>query len=340
MKVSIIIPLYNKALFVTKALDSVLAQTFTDYECVIINDGSTDDSVSIVQQWMQNNACSSRFRLINQSNGGVSAARNYGIESSQGEYIAFLDADDWWAPNYLEEMTRLAREYPDAGIIGCAYYYVKNGRQRIDVCPLRENGVPLNVGEKSYINYFRSYAEGAMPLWTGAVLIPRCVLDEVKRDDGYFRPLLQLGEDFDLWCRIVLHYKVVYMNTPLAYYNNDVPITLRAVGSLHDPKCHMLWHLQWLEPYELLNADVKCLMDKLRVYSMKPYFLNRDTHAASLWVLDKVDWTKQSLSQRCYYRMPRPILQAHVSLMQLGSWCKQRVLILLLCCKKTLFKKK
>ena len=79
-KVSVIIPLYNKTLYVTKALDSVLAQTFTDYECIIINDGSTDDSASVVIQWIQNKVCSDRFRLINQQNAGVSEARNHGID--------------------------------------------------------------------------------------------------------------------------------------------------------------------------------------------------------------------------------------------------------------------
>lgn len=339
-KVSVIIPLYNKAFYVTKALDSVLVQTFTDYECIVINDGSTDDSASIVQKWMHNTACGKRFRIISQPNAGVSAARNHGIELSHGEYIAFLDADDWWKPTFLEEMVSVAIEYPEAGIVGCAYYYVKNGRQRLDVRPIREDGVSLNVGEKSYINYFRSYAEGAMPLWTGAVLIPHRVLEMVKRESGVFHLGLKLGEDFDLWCRIVLHHKVVYINTPLAYYNNDVPTMLRAVGCLQNPKYHMLWNLQWLEPYELRNADVKCLMDKLRVYSMKPYFLNKKTHEASLWVLDKVDWDQQNLSQRCYYCMPRPILQVHASLMQLGSWCKQRLFMLLLFCKKNIIQKK
>ena len=122
-KVSVIIPIYNKTLYVAKALDSVLAQTFTDYECIIINDGSTDDSASVVKQWIQNKACSDRFRLINQQNAGVSEARNHGIASSQGEYVAFLDADDWWSPTYLEKMISFAAEYPEAGVWARNYVY-------------------------------------------------------------------------------------------------------------------------------------------------------------------------------------------------------------------------
>ena len=108
MKVSIIVPLYNKAPYVTKALDSVLAQTFTDYECIIINDGSTDDSEAVVQSWLsQNSQYTVHFTLYTQENAGVSAARNHGISLSTGEYICFLDADDWWTPTFLEEMMGL-----------------------------------------------------------------------------------------------------------------------------------------------------------------------------------------------------------------------------------------
>ena len=92
--ISIVIPLYNKEQQIGKTLESVFAQSFQDYEVVIVNDGSTDKSVEIVE-----GMADKRIRLINQKNSGVSAARNKGIQESRGEYIAFLDADDEWKPD-------------------------------------------------------------------------------------------------------------------------------------------------------------------------------------------------------------------------------------------------
>ena len=97
MQVSVIIPLFNKAPYVARALHSVLAQTFTDFEVIVVDDGSTDDGGSVVRQFADD-----RVRMIKQDNGGPGAARNRGLAEAQGEYVAFLDADDCWLPTYLE----------------------------------------------------------------------------------------------------------------------------------------------------------------------------------------------------------------------------------------------
>lgn len=99
MKISVIIPIYNAGQYLSKCLESILNQTMTDFELVCINDGSTDSSGLIVKQYIQKD---SRIKLYSQENKGVSAARNYGIERAEGEYIAFVDADDWVEPDYLE----------------------------------------------------------------------------------------------------------------------------------------------------------------------------------------------------------------------------------------------
>ena len=119
-QVSIIIPLYNKAPYIEKALESVCAQSFTDWECIIMDDGSTDDSATIAAQWIsqQEETIRKRFRLLHQANAGVAAARNNAVEASTGDKIAFLDADDWWDPAFLQEMLIFSNQYPDAGIWG------------------------------------------------------------------------------------------------------------------------------------------------------------------------------------------------------------------------------
>src|SRR5712692_9736802 len=105
LKVSIVVPLYNKAPYVRRALDSIAAQTFSDFEVIVVDDGSTDDGPSVVANYGD-----SRVRLVRQPNAGPGAARNAGLAQTQGELIAFLDADDEWLPTYLEESVRQLEE--------------------------------------------------------------------------------------------------------------------------------------------------------------------------------------------------------------------------------------
>ena len=234
MKFSVIIPLYNKAPYIRKALESVLAQTYTDYELIIIDDGSTDGSAEIAEAFLQDLPASRlsplAFRLIRQANSGVSAARNNGFSVSSAEYIAFLDADDWWEPTYLERMAQLIADYPDAGLYTCNYVYYKPGKTH----------VALNI-PTGYINYPKAYYESnAMPVLTDTAMIPRHVYEKM----GGFPVGIKLGEDFLLWSKIALRYPVAFLNEPLAWYNNDVPATLRATRNLHAPEHHMLFRLE------------------------------------------------------------------------------------------------
>ena len=270
MKFSVIIPLYNKAPYVRKALESVFAQTYTDYELIVVDDGSTDESARIAESILHEAIrlqgykatrpengeadiflppsliAQSPNRLLKQTNAGVSAARNNGVAASHGDYVAFLDADDWWAPTYLERMAQLINDYPDAGLYACNYVYYKPGKTH----------VALNI-PTGYINYPKAYYESnAMPVWTGAAMIPRKVFDEM----GGFPQGIKLGEDFLLWSKIALQYPVAFLNEPLAWYNNDVPATLRATRNLHAPEHHMLFRLDEVMGYRLEvkgNEEVK-----------------------------------------------------------------------------------
>lgn len=312
MKFSVIIPLYNKAPYVAKAIQSVLAQTFTEYELVIVDDGSKDDSAVIASKSIESHP---NCRLIKQENAGVSMARNNGVAVSKGDYLCFLDADDWWKPTFLEETAKLIEEFPDAGIYGTNYTIVNESKRKTRIARI---GVEEGF-ERGCINYCQAYAKTMyMPLWTGVVCIPRKVFEEMQGFPGG----IKLGEDFLLWIRIALKYKVVFLNKPLAFYNQDVDVSNRGVGRLYKPEEHMLWNVDFLSDEEKSNPDYKKLIDKLRTYGLLPYFLSKDYHEAAKKELQKVDWIKQTGTIRRQYEQPVVLLKLRYGLKKLGSRIK------------------
>ena len=291
MKFSVIIPLYNKSPYVAKAISSVLAQTFTDYELIIVDDGSKDDSFAMALKAIEGHK---RCHIYRQKNAGVSVARNIGVGLSRSDYLCFLDADDWWEPDFLMEVSRLIEEFPDAGIYGTNYTIVNETKHKTRVAEIDvEEGF-----ERGYINYCQTYAKTMyMPLTSISVAIPRSVFDEMKG----FPKGIKLGEDFLLWIRIVLKYKVVFLNKPMAFYNQDVDVTNRGVGRLHKPEEHMLWNLDFLASEEVSNPDYKQLVDNLRTYGLYPYYLSNEYHDAAKKELEKVDWQRQTERTRKQY---------------------------------------
>ena len=311
MKFSIIIPLYNKAPYIRKALETVCAQTYRDYEIIVVNDGSTDDSALVAESYLQH-AEGICYTIISQDNAGVAAARNRGVKHASGQYMAFLDADDWWEPDYLARMAELIADYPQAGVYGCNYVYYKPGKTR----------VALNI-PTGYINYSKAYYEGsAMPIWTGATIMPKTVLEEM----GGFPLGIKLGEDFLLWAKTALHYKVAFLNEPLAYYNNDVPANMRATRNLHEPEHHMLFRLDLGFGNEKLSEDWQRLLDKLRVNGLLDYWMSEAYHDSAAVELKKVDWSQQSAAVKQMYQLPIWLLRTKRWIMRVGSMLKQAIL--------------
>ncbi len=303
MHFSIIIPLYNKAPYVAKAINSVLAQAFTDYELIVMDDGSKDDSFEIAKRAIENHG---NCHLYRQKNAGVSVARNNGVALSQGRYLCFLDADDWWEPNFLEEMSKLVKEFPEAGIYGSNYIIVNESKRKTRVSPI---GVESGF-EKGYINYCQVYAKTlAMPLWTGAVCIPRPVFDEMKG----FPKGIKLGEDFLLWIRIALKYKVAFLNKPLAYYNQDVEVANKGVYSKgYDPDSFMTFHFGQFAEEEKRNADLKLLLDRIRVYTLLRFVDRKDFRNMVKTEIDKVDFSHVDKKYKFYYKAPHLMVLSYL----------------------------
>ncbi len=312
MKFSVIIPLYNKAPYVAKAIESVLAQTFVDYELLVVDDGSKDVSASVAAKSIEGRQ---NCLLIQQKNAGVSVARNRGVSASQGDFLCFLDADDWWEPTFLEEMDKFVYEFSNAGVYGTNYTIINETRHKTRVASV---GVEAGF-EKGYVNYCQVYAKTMyMPLWTGAVCVPRSVFDEMCG----FPQGIKLGEDFMLWIRIAMKYKVAFLNKPLSNYNQDVDGENRGVGRLHDPRNHMLWNLGFLADEEKGNADLKQLLDNLRTFSLMPYLLSKEYHDEARQELDKVEWAKQPEKVTKVYHQPLFLLRAKQAMNRIGSSIK------------------
>ena len=315
MKYSVIVPLYNKEQYIERTLQSILSQTYADYELIVVDDGSTDQSFNIAQQTIGQDNPSRR--IVRQPNSGVAAARNNGAAQSKGEYICFLDSDDWWEPTFLEEIDLLTTEYPEAGLYGTSFYLVKNGQQRV---------APIGFDQgfqKGYINYCKTYAQTlCMPITSSSVAIPRNIFEA----SGGFRTHLTLGEDFDLWIRLAISHPVAMVNKPLANYFQDLPPAKRATRRLHNPQSHMLWNLDHLAEKEAADPDLKLLLDRLRGSGLYRYYLSRKYHNDALSQLAKIDWTHMPRSVYRLYHSPLWLQRIRAAVLRIGSAAKQTLI--------------
>ncbi len=204
-RVTVVMPLFNKASYVRRALASVLGQTFQDFEIVVVNDGSTDGGPDLVRQIQD-----PRIRLLDQKNAGVSAARNRGIREAQSELVAFLDADDEWTSAFLDTVLSLRAKYPEAGAYATAYRIVMpEGAVRDVIAP----ACSCDGSQALLKSYFRIAHQ--CPVCSSAVAVPLGRFMEV----GYFREGVTLGEDVDLWLRIAAYSDIAYSRTVCAVYH-------------------------------------------------------------------------------------------------------------------------
>ena len=204
---SIVIPLYNKANFVSQTIYSVLNQTYQNFEIIIVNDSSTDNSLDVVKQIKD-----SRIKIYTKKNGGVSAARNYGIRKANYDYIVFLDADDLWEKDFLFSINELIETHSTAGMFCTGFYKIKkNIKKYVSIYP--------NDGKVRIItNYCKEVmSHGITPCWTSAI----CIKKNVFLDVGFFPEGISSAEDLDMWLRVGLKYPIAYLSSPKAIYQSE-----------------------------------------------------------------------------------------------------------------------
>lgn len=212
MLVSVIIPLFNKRPYIVRCLDSVASQTFTDFEVIVVNDGSTDGGAELAECYPD-----PRIRVISQANRGPGAARNRGADAARGELVAFLDADDEWLPAYLSESVRLLAANPDAVTVSSGYVDMPDGSSTESMWRSR--------GIRSGIHRLRAETDPMLAVHMLAYMSPWSTVvrkDALQKYGGFYeRNRCLYGEDAFLWLKILLNEPVHFNLTPQVRYHRN-----------------------------------------------------------------------------------------------------------------------
>ena len=205
---TVVIPAWNAAETIADAIDSVLIQTCQSFEIVVVDDGSDDDTVEVAQA-----AAGARVRVVRQERQGVSAARNAGIEAARARWVSFLDADDLWLPDYLEEMRRRLDANPRLGLVFTDAWILDEPAGRIRRTPMMKPRRPTDEPPSDPAAFLELLLQGNF-VYTSAT-VPRRVLEQV----GGYNADLASSEDYDLWLRITsAGFAAAFAPGPLAVY--------------------------------------------------------------------------------------------------------------------------
>lgn len=232
---SVILPLFNKAPFLCRAIDSVLAQDCTNWELLVVDNNSTDGGPELLRQYND-----SRIRLLHEPQQGVSFARNKGVNEARYPWICFLDADDTWSAGILSHFSEQIKKYPEAVMYSAAYQIIETHSGIRPVQRMKEDALsevyPAN-------NFFKAYVHADMPVHTSSV----CVSKSLFLEMGGFDTSIHYGEDTLLWSRIFLKGKVVVSSFMGATYH-------RNAGNRSDQSPHTLKELPVIKTFETMFA--------------------------------------------------------------------------------------
>jgi glycosyltransferase involved in cell wall biosynthesis len=239
---------------------------------LVIDDGSSDEGPNLVLEHFADSVT-----LIRQMNGGVSSARNAGIAQAKYDYIAFLDADDYWHPNYLEAMSRGILVFPETGIFGSSYGFKAED--------LHDNG----SGFKLIEGYFEKAIHNTL-LFTSATVVKKSFFEPNRG----FKPNLKRGEDLDVWFRTILQYgNPAYCFDRLVFYEKgDIQSATKRAFSITHALVSEILNIDYVDMKNLHSQESKRSFDlfkeKYVLFNIYPYFLNSDNHRAIKKILSQI----------------------------------------------------
>ena len=292
---SIVIPVYNKEKFISKTIESVLNQNFTDYELIIVNDGSTDQSEAEILAFKDN-----RIQYFSKKNEGVAFSRNFGIEKATANYICFLDADDFWYPNFLETMYRYSLELPKQKVFAAA----------IEI-ETKNKCIPAHysITKKSdfeIVNFFNASQKECV-LWTSSVCIHKSVFEKI----GTFDTNIKHGEDTELWIRIGLQFPIVFIRKILARYVYDDKSISRNLNYFFEK-----YTFDKYAEEEKKNQALKKYMDLNRFSAVIKCRLNGEWRIA-IDIESEIDLKNLSLKKRVLLGLPPIIIKVLIGLQRI-----------------------
>jgi glycosyltransferase involved in cell wall biosynthesis len=245
-EVSVVIPAYNYGRYLREAIDSVLAQEFRNFELIVVDDGSTDNTAEIVASYTD-----PRVRYIHQTNAGLSAARNTGIRQARAPLIGLLDADDLWKPEMLAQVTqRFQTAEPEVGLIACA-------SERVDSVGQPLGGKTMTHGKE------RRFTAADIVLQSRFMPSTVVARREAYAACGEFDTTLRSSEDRDMWIRIGSRFRMIHLGTPLVQirkhptnmskHADRMRLNMRkAIGKAYRDRVMPPWHLPfWLRVYSI-----------------------------------------------------------------------------------------
>ncbi|WP_339663390.1 glycosyltransferase family A protein [Croceibacter atlanticus] len=282
---SVIIPLFNKAEYVERTLNSVLLQSFDDFEVIIVNDGSTDNSLKIAESFTDD-----RIVIYSKDNKGVSTARNYGVTKANSNYIAFLDADDIWKPNHLDALHNLIVDMPS-----CALYCMGYIKQKSEKSKIRAQ---FGTIADSYKGVVSAYFKNSLPFTIagmGAVAVNKAKFIEV----GGFTEGVTHGEDIELWTSLALQGKVALHN--IATVTHLINIKGRVSNLKVDDK--VFPDFSQFNTQESHSADLKHYLDNNRYAIALAYRLAKDLKNYKFWK-NQIELENLNKKQKLLLKLP------------------------------------
>ncbi len=293
--ISVIISVYNKEAYLEQTLNSVLKQTFTNFEVIIINDGSTDNSLKAIKQFKD-----SRIKIIDQDNHGASHARNQGLEIAKGDYIALLDGDDFWELSFLECIVKAIKLHINQNIFTSAIAH-KYDNTIVPVSYSFEMDKGIQI-----LDYFEASQDHSI-LSGSSVVFKKSILNIT----GTFDETIKSGQDTDLWIRFGLHFPVVFINKVMVYYVYNTSSLSNTTVNLKDKSKFD----KYIEE-EKCNLNLKRFLDRNRFSLAILSTLNKDK-SSYLFYRNSLSLENLSFKRKVLINSPRWILKIVLKLKSL-----------------------